>query len=743
MPSFPQFAANIPLAFGFGASGMLWFLAGASAPFLIHLWNKRRYRELDWAAMDYLLAALKSNSRKLLVEQWVLLAMRMLAVGLLAIAVAQPFWESMGLSFEPGERTHRLIVVDASYSMDFQPGDTSRFARAKELASAIVRNSQEGDGFTLILLGQPPQAVISTPAYARETVLQEIEELTHPQAGGDLPATLLRVEQVLQQARREHPKLVREEVDWITDLGVQTWNPRFASPEMEADFHHRLEQIANQSAMVILDVGQQAGGNLAITNFTSTAAAPVVGRDVEFLAQAENFSRQARARVVLEFLVDGTRADQVIVDLPASGAVDLPPFRHRFSSPGEHRVEIRAPADSLPPDDRRYLSVPVRDAFRVLCIDGKPSGVPFESETDYLQAALQSSAAGGGAPIDVSVRSELALLQQNLSDYDAIFLCNVRRFREAEATQLRQFVERGGGLITFLGDQIVPDNYNQVLGNPAQPVLPARIGPLIEHDPAETEELDPQGYRHPLLDPFRNNEQVALDRTPVYKYYQLAPHSDEGVQVPLTFAGGNPLVAEQRIGRGYSLLVATSASAGPREDLWTAMPMLQNYLPLVRQMLAVSLRGQLAQRNVLVGDPLSGIALTAQADSKIAIETPGGELQEVRLRADGDLVTWSFPQTNVAGFYRATPSGSDAAGGLFAVNLSTAESDPARVSPEELQAGLLSGIRCRVETELPEPGEQPLREIMQRGELHRGLLVAALLMFLGEMLLAWRLRSEA
>ena len=40
------------LAFGFGNLLMLGWLAAAAAPILIHLWNKRRYREVSWAAVE-------------------------------------------------------------------------------------------------------------------------------------------------------------------------------------------------------------------------------------------------------------------------------------------------------------------------------------------------------------------------------------------------------------------------------------------------------------------------------------------------------------------------------------------------------------------------------------------------------------------------------------------------------------------------------------------------------------------
>jgi hypothetical protein len=50
----------ILFAFGFGNLAMLGWLAAAAAPLLIHLWSRHRFRESPWAAMQFLLAAMRT-----------------------------------------------------------------------------------------------------------------------------------------------------------------------------------------------------------------------------------------------------------------------------------------------------------------------------------------------------------------------------------------------------------------------------------------------------------------------------------------------------------------------------------------------------------------------------------------------------------------------------------------------------------------------------------------------------------
>ena len=50
----------------------------AAIPVVIHLWNRRQQQELRWAAMQFLAAAVRKETRRLRLEQWLLLALRAL-----------------------------------------------------------------------------------------------------------------------------------------------------------------------------------------------------------------------------------------------------------------------------------------------------------------------------------------------------------------------------------------------------------------------------------------------------------------------------------------------------------------------------------------------------------------------------------------------------------------------------------------------------------------------------------------
>src|SRR6266571_7987896 len=70
------------------------FIAGLIAvllPILIHLLNKRKFRVVDWAAMEFLLDADKKNRRRIRLENLILLLLRCLAVLLIGLLLGRPF----------------------------------------------------------------------------------------------------------------------------------------------------------------------------------------------------------------------------------------------------------------------------------------------------------------------------------------------------------------------------------------------------------------------------------------------------------------------------------------------------------------------------------------------------------------------------------------------------------------------------------------------------------------------------
>ncbi|MEX0679010.1 MAG: BatA domain-containing protein [Pirellulales bacterium] len=719
------------LAFGFGNILVLGWLAAAAAPILIHLWNKRRYREVSWAAIEYLLAAMRKNSRRMRIEQLLLLAVRTLIIVLLVLAVAQPYLEQAGLPFSPGQRTLKVLVIDGSYSMGYKPTDKSRFERAKQLATQIVDESSQGDAFTLVLMASPPAVIVGTPAVEPGDFLEEIENLKLPHGGADLPATLALVERTCQSA--DSAGLPRTEVYFLTDLGRNTWVPEL-NDDLATDYRNRVERLSRQASLVVIDLGQTTGENLAVTAVAANEPFVTTAREVAFAAQVHNFGTQPRNHQLVELHVDGRRIKESYVDV-APGEESPLTFAHRFDAPGDHVVEVRLGADLLDIDNHRWLSVPVKDHVRVLCVNGKPGSGPMTGATDYLALALDPESGNTSVPgmLRPEVIAESALVERDLTQYDCIFLCNVAQFTSSEARLLESVLKRGGGLIFFLGDQVLSDRYNRELtGEQGTRILPARLGERVSESQYH---FDPLDYRHPLVKVFQGREQSGLLSTPVYQYFRLAVDPESKARIALAFEGGDAAIVEETIHQGRSILVATECSLSSIDPVtkkpWTTLPVWPSFVPLVHQLVALAVRGQMSEHNVEVGQALGESLVALPSRAAVVVTNPGGARDEVRMTLDAQASRWSYSDTLESGVYQVELGAPIDRNEAFAVNVNTAESDLAKIAPDELPKQFAAHGRTNLD-DIDSPS------IHQRSGLHRNLLYCLLGLLFAETFLAWR-----
>src|SRR5256712_9373160 len=176
LPSIVAFAFISPAFF---AAGVLL----VSIPIIIHILNRRRFKTVNWAAMEFLLRALRRNRRRLRFEQWVLLAVRCLVLFFLGLALARPLaCRDTALASLAARRAGlHVIVVDNSYSMAYEsdrPGAKTNLDQAKILAKGIIdRLSRGGESVAIITTARPATAVLGAPIYDLQAAKDAVDRI--------------------------------------------------------------------------------------------------------------------------------------------------------------------------------------------------------------------------------------------------------------------------------------------------------------------------------------------------------------------------------------------------------------------------------------------------------------------------------------------------------------------------------------------------------------------------------------
>ena len=689
----------------FASPWMLLWIPAAVAPLVIHLLYRQRYQEVSWAAMEYLLAAIEKSARRMRIQQWLLLLVRMLLLLFIVLAMAEPMLRHLSTLPLSKGRTHHIFLLDGSYSMGYRADNVTDFELAKQQIAKQIGEGQGGDGYSLIKMGEEAEVIVGQPSYDLQQFLAELEGLAIGEAGADLDAAIQSAQQLIESSG-ESGVFNRHAVIIVSDLGYTTWESGLRGDDAEIQRVDQLAQLADGGAIEVVPLREAniKRQNTAIIDLAASEQIASVAEPTQFVATLHPFTSRPQEGQTVELWIDDVRVDQKTVDLPADKDTQVA-FSYSFVDPGPHAVSVRMAADQLPIDDRRDLAIDVKEKIRILLVRGK------QGATLPLLAAIKSADEKVNAT-KVEVVDDSRLAELNLNDYDCIFLCNVAQWTTQEASRLKNYVEQGGGLVTILGDQVIPEQYNRDVydgvdraknsGSSENPTgfLPAKIGESFcdtkYHFP------DPKDYAHPLLAPWKGNPRTGLTGVPVLQYFKLdVPKGSDGNAI-LWLDTGDPLLVLSRIGSGWSLLLSTDPTESSRVindsgRSWSLISSWLNAQPFFDGLWRAVVGGRLNGSNIEVGQWLGGKAFGSIGPQSASMEVPGvvSHNQRIAVTPDG---SWSFGPTEKSGIYRlrmeedALSSGGSSAAAeatvmndqVYAVNINPRESNLKSFSLEEL-----------------------------------------------------------
>ena len=158
---------------------LLWGTALAAVPLVIHILNRRRHKPLAWGAMRFVIAAHKRTRRRVQLENWILLFLRMAAVAMLALAIARPFiGKESPLAPLTEKRRDLVLILDNSASTgyrDVRSVHEAMLERARALLAEL--DGTRGDRVRLLLAAGNTQLLAS---HAPEDALAALSTAGEP-----------------------------------------------------------------------------------------------------------------------------------------------------------------------------------------------------------------------------------------------------------------------------------------------------------------------------------------------------------------------------------------------------------------------------------------------------------------------------------------------------------------------------------------------------------------------------------
>ena len=111
---------------------VLFGLLAASIPILIHLFNLRKLKKIEFSTLAFLKELQKNKIRKIKLKQWILLALRVLIILFLVFAFARPTLEGLAIGgTTSAAKTTAVFIIDDTFSMSVIDNQGSLLNQAK------------------------------------------------------------------------------------------------------------------------------------------------------------------------------------------------------------------------------------------------------------------------------------------------------------------------------------------------------------------------------------------------------------------------------------------------------------------------------------------------------------------------------------------------------------------------------------------------------------------------------------
>ncbi len=738
--------------------------AAVSAPILIHLLARRRFKRIRWAAIEFLVDAQRRNRRRIRLEEWVLLALRCLAILFVALIVSRPYIVPSGLAagLSGSRRTERIFVLDDSYSMAYTWGGKTSFDRAKHAVAELIhsiRTESPDDTVSLLRMSsmdEPVDAGTYLDDSQVDALLARVEALAPTQQSID-PYTVV---ESLSQTLKDMPDVIDAAVYLISDVQRHDWVARAVQrngPSEPAGFLDPLASWMERNRglhVFLINVGDADADNSAVTELMVDPGPLVAGTSANVRVTIANNSDRSLDSAVLGLTVGHLAQEPTPIEAIEPRQQRTMELSVAFLRDGYETLRVQLPTDALPVDNVRYLAAEVAGAVRVLLVNGEPSIDEYEDESFFLATALRPEGEVFSGN-EVVVVDETELNGADLRAFDVVVLANVYHVGETAVTSLEQFVRRGGGLVVFLGDQVDPDFYNTALYRDGAGWLPASLGDRL-HVPSASHLVVTERLHPAMRQLSREGDPLGIGQVTFREYYALEPTSSTeaadggaGVAEPpvrssapcrviarFDDADEHPAIIERPFGLGAVIL---SASAVDKE--WNQWPDHPTYLPVMTELIrSVAGRGHRAPTH-WVGSRIEVPVDPAAFDPDVIVRTPAyPNAREVSVTAlpdnERDGLTAVWEQTDSPGFYEFTLRRRE--GGeitkIVAVNVDPREADLAQAREDELRkaAGTVPFEYIAGLDELAAETHEA------RSELWRLFLAAAVIVLMGEQFLAWR-----
>ncbi len=492
----------------------LYLLSLVAIPVIIHLFNFRRYKKVDFTNVRFLKELKDQTQSQSKLKHLLVLLMRILAVCFLVLAFAQPFIPKNKNAMADANQVVSLYV-DNSFSMQGLSAEGNLLdeakTKARETAGAFGASTQ----FQLLtndFWGQQQRLL------SKEELMDAIDKIKISPVSRTAKGVLTRQQDALNRSN-----LKNKTAFWFSDF--------------QKTFFSQLPAADTTLVLNAVQLSSTQTGNVFIDS--CWLSSPVIQLNVaaELNVMFKNTGNPEAAEVPVKFLINEVQKSATSVTVPKGGEAVIK-ISFTISQPGWQHAQVSINDNPITFDDTYYFSFRVAEKINVYHIGA--------SENEYVRTLFNSNSI-----IDYTFSKSGAIDFSLFGKKNTIVLTDLKEVPSGMSDELARFVNRGGTLVIFPDTAIAPGGYTALTSN-----LHADDLVTINYNADKVSRID---FENELFQNVFDNVQQNMNMPDVSSHYQLSSGIQSNREVLMRLQGANPFLCRYRFGKGSVYLFAAAA----------------------------------------------------------------------------------------------------------------------------------------------------------------------------------------
>ena len=662
---------------------ILWGLFGLTIPIIIHLYNLRKSKTLEFSSIQHIQALEKNSIKRLKIVQWILILLRMGIIASLILMFSGPLLISETIWIPSKKESTAVIIIDNSASMSVKNDNLTFLDQAKEKIPKIL-SSFDGLVNLKVIQTNPPLELYSGIVEEGSNLEYKNWNVDHSNGKDNLWNLVDSLLSTLDMS------LPNKEFFILSDFQFEP--PRSLKNKIK---DWRFYTLSSSSL----------NENIAITDISLMDQVKMPNDLLKLNTKIENMGKNEIRNLPVELYLNKERVGQIVSNFKINTIKDFS-FQVYPGKGGVVSGKIEIPVDNFSLDNKQTFEINIPDQISCKVIASSDNGL-------FIIKTILESISGEEEFLDLELKLMSEIERIYLDETDVLILEDPLIIEPSAIESIKRFLNEGGSILWFAGENY--KNINEQITRNL--LLPSFKDQIILNDKSYLT-VKVVDRKNPLLQDFNiRNLESSLPK--IFRYNSIIPKKDHSLILNLN--NNDPFLLNIPI-YGSEIYYFTS----PLDLKWNDFTMKGLLIPLIHRLLILSATNELNTQLIEVNEPKI-ISLTKELiNKKWSIKLPSGRKILVIPEYSNEVIV--FEETAELGSYEVFAD--DIFYTAFSTRLSNKESPKNRASYDKINSVISNNNLVWIEDEME---IQDTIESQRHGILlWRLFLIIAIILFLLE-----------